>query len=117
MKYERYHESVRDALMRRACARRTITYSELAQRVCLPLQPYILSRQLPGLLDDISRAELAEGWPLLGVLVVRKADGLPGVGFFKLAREIGRLSPRVGKAGEQRFFREELQRVYAAWAD
>ena len=81
--YDRHHDSVRDALIRRACARRTITYSELAQRAGLPLQPYILSRHLPGLLNDISMAEHEEGWPLLGVLVLRKADGLPGVGFFQ----------------------------------
>ena len=115
--YDRYHDSVRDALIRRACARRTITYGELAQRVGLPLQPYILSRQLPGLLDDISMAEHDEGWPLLSVQVLRKADGLPGVGFFKLVRTIGRLPPNVSKVGERAYFRKELQRVHSAWAD
>ncbi len=115
--YDRYHDSVRDALIRRACARRTITYSELAQRAGLPLHPYILSRHLPGLLNVISMAEHEEGWPLLGVLVLRKADGLPGVGFFKLVRTIGRLPPNVGKVGERAYFRKELQRVHSAWAD
>ena len=115
--YDRYHDSVRDALIRRACARRTITYSELAQRAGLPLQPYILSRHLPGLLNDINMAEHEEGWPLLGVLVLRKADGLPGVGFFKLVRKIGRLPPNAGKVGERAFFDKELQRVHSAWAD
>ena len=102
--YDRYHDSVRDALIRRACARRTITYSELAQRVGLPLQPYILSRHLPGLLDDISMAEHDEGWPLLSVLVLRKADGLPGVGFFRLVR-----TRPSAQHGQGRYFR--LQRV------
>ena len=115
--YDRHHDSVRDALIRRACARRTITYSELAQRAGLPLLPYILSRHLPGLLNDISMAEHEEGWPLLGVLVLRKADGLPGVGFFKLVRKIGRLPPSAGKVGERAYFRKELQRVHSAWAD
>ena len=115
--YDRYHESVRDALMRRACARRTITYGELAQRVGLPLQRHILVRQLPQLLGDINADEAADGWPLLGVLVVRKADGLPGAGFFKLAREIGRLPVNAGRAGERAFFKKELQRVHSAWAD
>ena len=115
--YDRYHDSVRDALIRRACARRTITYSELAQRVGLPLQPYILSRHLPGLLDDISMAEHDEGWPLLSVLVLRKADGLPGVGFFKLVRKIGRLPPGADQTAARAFFDKELQRVHSAWAD
>lgn len=115
--HERYHEAVRDTLIRRACVRRTITYGELAQRVGLPRQRHVLIRQLPRLLEDINNYEAAEGWPLLGVLVVRKSDGRPGAGFFRLARATGRLSKRAGVAGEQRFFREELQRVYAAWAE
>lgn len=114
---DQFHEAVRDALMRRACARRTITYSELAQRAGLPLQPYTLSRLLPGLLAEISAAEDAEDWPLLSALVVRKADGLPGRCFYRLARELGRLPADADRAGERHFFRKELQRVHAAWAD
>ena len=115
--HNRIHDSLRDALIRRACARRTITYSELAQRVGLPLNPYILARRLPALLNEISAAEDEEDWPLLGALVVRKTDGRPGAGFFRLARRLGRLPADADRAAERAFFEKERQRVHAVWAD
>ena len=114
---EQYYESLRDTLIRCACARRTITYGELARRVGLPPQRHVFTRRLPQLLERVNVEEAADGWPLLGALVVRVADGLPGAGFFRQARELGRLPARADAAGEQRFFREELQRVHAAWAE
>lgn len=114
---ERYQESVRDALLRRACARRVITYGELARRVGLPPQRHILMRQLPQMLEAISADEAADGWPLLGALVVRVADGLPGVGFFRQVRALGRLAPNASRNAERNFHKRELQRVYSAWAE
>ncbi|MDE0608417.1 MAG: hypothetical protein OXH77_00705 [Anaerolineaceae bacterium] len=115
--FERCKESVRDALIRRACARRTISYSELARRVGLPPQRYVLMRQLPRLVEAINADEVSDGWPLLGALVVRKADGLPGAGFFRHARELGRLAPDASRAAERTFHERELQRIFSAWAE
>ena len=114
---DRCQEAVRDALMRRACASRTTSYSELAQRVGLPPQRYVLLRQLPQLVEAVNADEAADGWPLLGALVVRKADGLPGAGFFRHARALGRLAPDASRAAERSFHERELQRIYSAWAE
>ena len=114
---ERYQESLRDALLRRACARRVITYGELAQRVGLPPRGDVLMRQLPKMLEAINAAEAEDGWPLLGALVVRVADGLPGAGFFRQARALGRLAPNASRNAERNFHKRELQRVFSAWAE
>ena len=114
---ERRQEAVRDALIRRACARRTISYGELAQRVGLPPQRHVLMRQLPRLVEAVNAEEVADGWPLLGALVVRVADGLPGAGFYRHARELGRLAPDATRAAERTFHERELQRIYSAWSE
>src|SRR5687768_2509502 len=67
--------------------------------------------RMSELLAEISREEHTQGRPLLSVLVVQAEDGLPGVGFFTLAKEL-----KLMRGGDQvTFFVQELKRVQAYW--
>ncbi|MGH7229244.1 MAG: hypothetical protein ACREIH_08525 [Nitrospiraceae bacterium] len=49
---------------------------------------------------------------MLTAVVVHKVDGLPGHGFFALARDLERLPSRGSKV---EFFVDEVRRVYREW--
>jgi hypothetical protein len=70
-------------------------------------------RGLGEALGAISRYEHDHGRPLISALVVREADGLPGPGFFELARQLGR---NVG-GDERAFFELERAAVLDFWRD
>ena len=95
-----------DILVDRAREGRTITYGEMA--TALRLSPQ--SSNFTSILSEVSRSEVAAGRGMLSVLVVRQRQGLPGVGFFNLAREVGRKFEN-----ESLFFLEESERVIAHW--
>lgn len=61
--------------------RETITYSGLSRRIETAHIPYH-SFKMVGLLDEIDSGEFAKETSSLATLVVRKADGLPGGGYF-----------------------------------
>jgi hypothetical protein len=81
---DRWHEAraeIRAILI--TCARecRTITYGVLCAQVrSAPMRPY--SFAFAAMLDEIGAIDLAEGKTPLAALVVRKADGRPGGGYF-----------------------------------
>ena len=89
-----------------AIARRgeTANYSDIA----------FLAEDYPHLfriLDRINRHEHRAGRPLLSAVVVG-SQGMPGRGFFELARTLGLY---VGD-GETQYWSEELERVHKRWA-
>jgi hypothetical protein len=101
-------EAVRE-ISSRAKRESTITYSDLTQRISsIAFGPSDYSFHY--LLYEISREEEAAGRGLLSALVVRKEDGLPGQGFFDLAREMGR-----DVADPVRSWAEEVKMVFAKW--
>lgn len=106
---------IRSALEPIARSEGTITYSDLVDRVeAVPLEPD--SKLLAGLLDEISTASDAIGRGMLSAVVVHKGDDyLPGKGFFKLARRLGR---EVGREPDElvEFHAAELGRVHRAYA-
>ena len=92
-----------------------IFYSDLVRRIrSCDVEPY--GEPLAKMLGEISTDEDAAGRGLLTAVVIRKEDGRPGRGFFdKLARDRGRVFPD-SEAGRDRFWVEELGRVYGAQA-
>lgn len=62
-------------------------------------------------LDRINSYEHRAGRPLLSAVVVG-AKGMPGHGFFDLARTLGLY---IGD-GDEEYWREELERVHNQWA-
>ncbi len=102
--------TVREKLIWVAEHKETIAYSDVARIADLPVR----DRGLFQILDDISTHEHKAGRPLLTAVVVRKGDGMPGAGFFKLATRLGH--HRAG-AYRTRFWDRKLywtrDRVYA----
>lgn len=98
-------------LIRAARAERSLTYAEVlahfGQRIA-PRRAYALSRDL----GEVCRRNRARGEPELAVLVVRKADGLPGEGFFKSAWRDGSYEGPAEGFEARNFIRAEQERVF-----
>ena len=97
---------VEQVLRHAAKARRTVSYGE-ALRLLDRSFSRALVRQLCRVLGEVDDRALARGQPELAVLVVRKADGMPGEGYFATARRHGELDaprdhPQVRAIVEQR---------------
>jgi hypothetical protein len=94
-----------------------ISYTEAGHFVNLTMDNPDHRTKIGHILDDINQAERAQGRPLLSALVVHgdgEHRGLPGDGFFKLARQWGLLKGHKS-TDELFFYAEELKRVYAYW--
>lgn len=96
-----------------ACAKRreTITYSDVAQRIeTAYLHPgsYTFLR----ILSSICKEEEDAGRGMICALVVSKATGIPGGGFFSALAARGRDLSNIEAA-----WGEECDRVFEAWAE
>ena len=104
-----------ELLVAAARARRSLTYAEVLAHFGIRITPrrvFALCRDL-GAVCERNRAR---GEPELAVLVVRKADRLPGEGFFHgLWRDGVYDGPATGPAA-QAYIRRETERVFAHWA-
>ena len=102
-------------LIAAARTRQSLTYAEVLAHFGLRITPrrvFALCRDL-GALCERNRAR---GEPELAVLVVRKADRLPGEGFFhSLWRDGVYDGPATGPVATA-FIRRETERVFAHWA-
>jgi hypothetical protein len=101
-------------LITAARERRPITYGQLlaffGRRVTR-----ITVHAICADLGRLARQRAAEGWPDLACLVVRKADGLPGEGYFtSLALEGSYAGPPTGPMAESVL--RKRQEVAFAWA-
>jgi hypothetical protein len=99
-----------------ARARRSMTYAEVLAHFGIRITPrrvYALCRDLGA----VGTRNRARGEPELAVLVVRKADRLPGEGFFHGYWQDGVYDgPSTGPLAEA-FIRAETSRVFAFFAD
>lgn len=78
-------EAIRAIVQKRS----PIFYSDLTRRInSIAFGPHEYA--FHALLYEISVEEDAAGRGLISALVVRQEDGLPGQGFFDLARDLGR---------------------------
>ncbi len=104
-------EEMRQILVERAKNGLTIPYTDVvAQIKAIDLPPN--SPAFWEMLGEISTAEDAAGRGMLTVLVVHaKGDTLPGAGFFKLARKLGR-----DVSDKRAFCMQELERVFRCWS-
>jgi hypothetical protein len=82
---------VYDRLKEAARNKRLITYKELAAVVGLDWnKDYGKCRQIFSILRAICTTEVEQERPMLSAVVVRQDTGMPGAGFFALARQLGR---------------------------
>jgi len=108
------HEAIYEKLKEVARAGSFRYYWQIAPLADLDMSRADDRDAISEILDEISRHEHAEGRPLLSAVVVRKGEGTPGDGFFKMARSVG-----VMQASDDRvtFFARELGRVHDAWRE
>lgn len=106
------HQAVRAELVKQATAQQTTTYDQLGQLFGIDIGEISQAMELFRTLDDINRAEHAVGHPLLSAVVVNQDRGLPGKGFFDLARNLHTLSGADSDA-ELACYIKELKEVYA----
>lgn len=85
-------------LIQAARERRPVTYGQVLALFERRVTPITVSALCVDL-GRIARRRAGEGWPDLACLVVRRADGLPGQGYFEdLRREGAYAGPNEGEA-------------------
>lgn len=113
-------DDVRAYLIELAKQRKTCGYKELAEDIAGPGSYTIGNNDgnvVAGRGGEISREESKAGRPLLSVLIVNQSNGLPGDGFFKLAREEGLFHGNVDDNNDKReYTKYELVRVWDYWS-
>jgi hypothetical protein len=96
-----------DILHQRARDEDPIYYKQLSEKItAMPIPAK--SPEMDRLLDEISKAEARADRGMLSAVVIRQAEQIPGEGFFKLARELGKPNVEPHDA----FWLRELKRVY-----
>lgn len=90
-----------------------VSYQELADLVGLPLRGNHMGRELSNYLGTISENEVKHQRPMLSAIAVN-VTGLPGSGFFQLAKDSDLLHEDT-KEGQMLFWEAEKERVYDTW--
>jgi hypothetical protein len=100
-------------LINAAQQRHEVTYKEVATILGIHIPGNYMGRAIGQVLGEISEDEHAAGRPMLSA-IVRRDNGIPGKGFFTLARELGKLSA-TDTQGEIQFWQDELEKVFETW--
>ncbi|GAB5469882.1 MAG: hypothetical protein Kilf2KO_29120 [Rhodospirillales bacterium] len=100
-------------LKRHAGRGATVSYLALAGEMAL--RPPHRIHRLTLALEDLVRADIAAGRPLLAAVAVGKT-GLPGRGFFQLLQALGRYEGADSGAAAAAHHAEELSAARAYWA-
>ena len=103
---------IKAELINLAKQKKTVGYQELCNKCKLPLEVKNDSdlKILSDSLTRISKSEHEEKRPLLSALVFDSNKGMPGNGFFTMAKELKKF-----KGSELDFFIDELKAVYSEW--
>jgi len=110
-KWEDAKKQAQQAMVIAARQETAISYSELVKQIeAIHFEPHDFN--LFHLLGQISTKESEDGRGLLTAVVVRQEDGLPGQGFFQLARDLG-LDP----SDQEGFWISQLSNVYSSWSE
>lgn len=90
-----------------------VGYQTVAQLMGLPLRGQHMGTEVGRLLGEISEDEHRFGRPMLSAVAVSMA-GIPGDGFFKLARSLGKFGGST-TSEEREFWEKERDGVYETW--
>lgn len=101
---------VYNELITAARYRGTVTYQEIAKLMGIPLVGGYMAKLIGEILGEISMDEVEHGRPMLSAIAVG-VKGLPGDGFYKLARELAKLTTQ----SDEEFWAAEKKAVYETW--
>src|SRR5262245_14449274 len=87
------------------------TYQHLAVIMGLPINGHQMSAETGQILGEICEDEVNAGRPMLSAVAVG-VSRKPGVGFYDLARQLGR---QKGTGGELAFWLSEVEACYRVW--
>jgi len=109
--------TVYERLKQAARANIPVTYGEIAALIGLDMSRVDHRDQIADLLGEISESEHKLGRPMLSVVAVHSEQGepagIPGKGFFKLAKQLG----LQRNEDDVTFFVREFARAHATWRE
>lgn len=105
-------EEIRQICIQTAHDRATITYSEVTARMTI-VAAHPAAYVFQNLLRDMCREEEDAGRGMLCALVVQKASGKPGAGFFKA---IAKMRENCAEDLDV-CWQQECERVYQIWSE
>ncbi len=113
---KKYCGAMWNVLVEIARERRTVTCIDLARRANLPagLRETKMQQEFISLIDT---TEWSNDRPLLGAVVVDGENGIPRKAFYESAQLIGLLPHGAENETCMQYWANELQRVYATWAE
>ncbi len=107
------HQTIYERLKEVARRKVIVYYHEIAPLAGLDMSNPAHRNEIADILGEISRYDVMKGRPMLSAVVVLKETGMPGKGFFTLARELKRFKGTDQNA----FFVSELGQVHSTWAN
>ena len=107
------YSHVKNKLIRTAKHRELISYKDIAVMMGLPIKGDYMRSEMGRICGEISGDEMDHGRPMLSAVVVSVMTGMPGDGFFNLARTLGKL--KKDDKNEIDFWEQEREAVYQAW--
>lgn len=106
---------IRHMLIGAAHCRQLLNYQHVAYVMGLGKSGNKMSKNTGQMLAQICRHESEDGRPMLSAVVIQTNGSKPGKGFFKLAREVGKLGDD-SKDAERPFWEQEKAAVFKTWA-
>lgn len=104
---------IRDMLVKAARNGKVVTYTEVGNPVGLFMSDPSHRDKMSDILCEISTEEYNMGRPLLSAVVVYlERNSIPGSGFFKLAKKLGK---QQLDEDDDIFYSKELKRVFDMW--
>ncbi|MHB8645627.1 MAG: hypothetical protein ACYDAR_07550 [Thermomicrobiales bacterium] len=104
-------------LIEAASQQKTLGYGDVARRMGIPTPGQQIIRPTSQICYEISLREHRYGRPMLSAIVVNVKTGIPGEGFYKLARDFGLLPENATEEQKEAFGKTEIDAVYAEWAE
>jgi hypothetical protein len=101
-------------LVEAARFRGTVTYQELADVMGLPITGNFMGDEIGNCLGEISEDQHALKKPMLSAVAVT-VGGLPGAGFFIMAKKLGMYSGSENNEDRRAFWEKEVKLVYECW--
>ncbi len=105
---------VREYLIRKAQAKKTVTYSELIRdcRLDLDMSNPADRNEIAHILAEISIYEFQENGVLLSAIVLLQGGNQPGDGFFTLAEELGIFNSSIDRIT---FWSQQCDTVFSSY--